>query len=296
MNSIIRNLLAKGPVLTDGASGTVLQQKGLAVGSCPDLWNLSHPEVVQATAAEYVEAGSQIILTNTFGSNSIRLSQQGIQTNVIALNQAGAELAKKGAGEKAQVFGSMGPCGKSLGKGEVKPSELLSCFTEQSEALAQSGADGLVIETMMEFGEIEQAIRAAKSTGLPVVACMYFDRVDGDLNRARIGEDPRKAGKRLLEMGADVVGANCGDGIEDFLPVCQQLHESSQGPVWIKANAGIPVSKNGVLSYPMSAEDFSRWMPALVSRGAAFIGGCCGTDPSYVKAMHNTLYPSKPVV
>ncbi|MCX7916013.1 MAG: homocysteine S-methyltransferase family protein, partial [Verrucomicrobiae bacterium] len=175
MNALIAQLIQRMPVITDGAWGTQLQARGLEVGQCPDVWNLTHPERVEEVARAYVEAGSQIILTNTFGANRIRLAETGYADQVVEINRQGVRISKRAAGTRALVFASMGPTGKMLVAGEVEAGAVAAAFAEQAEALKAGGADGIVVETMAELEEAQLAVRAAKATGLPVVACMVFD-------------------------------------------------------------------------------------------------------------------------
>jgi methionine synthase I (cobalamin-dependent) len=288
MHATIEKLTAKGAVLTDGAWGTQLQLHGLASGNCPDIWNLTHADRVTEVAASYVKAGSQIILTNTFGANRIRLADFNLQEQTAAINQAGVQISLKAAGGWALVFASMGPSGKMLMMGDVTEAELRAAFEEQARALAEGGAQGLVIETMSDLMEAKIAVAAAKSTGLPVVACMVFDS-GKNMDRTMMGSTPEQVGRELDEAGADVIGANCGQGIENFLPVCQRLRAVTSKPVWIKANAGLPVMEEGKAVYKTTASDFAAYMPGLREAGAAFIGGCCGTSPEFIAAARKQL-------
>lgn len=288
MHPVLSELLANGPILTDGAWGTQLQARGLAIGEFPDLWNLSHPDQVMAVARAYVDAGSQVILTNTFGSNRIRLEADGAASQVGELNLRGAELSRKAAATHAKVFASIGPTGKMLLSGEVSPQEVQDAFTEQALALARGGADALVIETMSDPEETVLAIAAARETGLPVVACMVFDS-GRDRDRTMMGTTPEDAARRLTAAGADVIGANCGQGIEGFLNLCRRLHATTDRPIWIKANAGMPRVVEGRTLYDISPESFASHTPALKAAGASFLGGCCGTSPDFIKALRRQL-------
>ncbi len=283
MHPLLRDLLATGPVLTDGAWGTQLQARGLAVGEFPDLWNLEHPEKVLEVARAYVAAGSQVILTNTFGANRLRLAAHGLESKAVELNRRGAALSKEAAGQKARVFASIGPTGQLLMSGEVSAQQVSDAFLEQAQALAQGGADALVVETMAEVEEACLAVKAARQTGLPVVACMVFDS-GKDHDRTMMGTTPEAAATALVEAGADVVGANCGQGIAGFIPICRRMHAVTNVPLWAKANAGLPEMVNGVPVYRTSPADFASLIPDLVQAGASFIGGCCGTSPDFIAA------------
>jgi len=284
MHPTLQKLLASGPVVTDGAWGTQLQALGLAGGDCPDEWNLTHPDQVAAVARAYVEAGSQVILTNTFRSNAVALAGYGLAGRVVELNRAGAAISSRAAAGKALVFASVGPSGKMLMTGEVTGDTLRSAFEEQAQALAEGGADGLAVETMSDLAEAIIAVAAAKATGLPVVATMVFDS-GKNKDRTMMGNTPEQAAEALAAAGADVIGANCGSGIAGYLPVCRRLRQASDKPVWIKANAGLPEIVDGKLVYQNTPQDFAALAPALIEAGASFIGGCCGTDPDFVRAL-----------
>ena len=284
MHPTLQKLLASGPVVTDGAWGTQLQALGLAGGDCPDEWNLTHPDQVAAVARAYVEAGSQVILSNTFRSNAVALAGYGLAGRVVELNRAGAAISSRAAAGKALVFASVGPSGKMLMTGEVTGDTLRSAFEEQAQALAEGGADGLAVETMSDLAEAIIAVAAAKATGLPVVATMVFDS-GKNKDRTMMGNTPEQAAEALAAAGADVIGANCGSGIAGYLPVCRRLRQASDKPVWIKANAGLPEIVDGKLVYQNTSQDFAALAPALIEAGASFIGGCCGTDPDFVRAL-----------
>jgi 5-methyltetrahydrofolate--homocysteine methyltransferase len=291
MHALIRELLSSGPVLTDGAWGTELQARGLAVGDFPDLWNLTHPERVGAVAQSYVAAGSRVILTNTFGANRIRMVEHSTGDNVAAVNRSGVEISRAAAGKQARVFASLGPSGKLLMSGEVSSEDLLLAFREQALAIAAAGADAIVVETMSDVAEATLAVQAARETGLPVVACMVFDS-GKDKDRTMMGTRPEEAALALTNAGADVIGANCGQGIEGFAAICKRLKASTDRPIWIKANAGLPVMINDRPVYKTTAEQFAGYLPALIEAGASFIGGCCGTSPSFIAALLSALnYP-----
>jgi methionine synthase I (cobalamin-dependent) len=288
MNPLLAELLARGPVLTDGAWGTQLQARGLGVGDFPDLWNLTHPERVAEVAQAYVDAGSQVILTNTFGANRIRLIEAGAGDRVVEINRAGAEISRRAAGTRAKVFASIGPTGKMLMTGEVTEADLLAAFTEQATALAAGGADGLVVETMADLTEAQIAVRAAKTTGLPVVGCMVFDS-GKNKDRTMMGTTPEQAAAGLAEAGADVVGANCGQGIAGFLPICARFRAATKLPIWVKGNAGLPQMVDGKVHYATTPEEFAAFIPQLIEQGASFLGGCCGTSPSFIRAVCASL-------
>jgi len=292
--SLIQSLVAQGVVLTDGAWGTQLQARGLAIGEIPDLWNLTHPEKVSEVARAYVDAGSQIVLTNTFGANRFRLAESGFADKVWEINETGARLSREVVGKRAFVFASIGPSGKMLMSGEVDVEGLRAAFVEQAQALVAGGAQALVVETMSDIEEAKIAVAAARTTGLPVVASMVFD-TGKDKDRTMMGTTPEQAATALVEAGADVIGANCGQGIMGFVKICARLKSVASGkPVWIKANAGLPKVVAGKAVYEQTPKQFADIVPILVAAGANFIGGCCGTNPEFIRAIRTTLDSSLP--
>lgn len=289
MKALIERLLKQGPVLTDGAWGTQLQMRGLQIGEFPDAWNLLHPDRVAEVASAYVQAGSRVILTNTFGANRLRLAGHEMTGSLRNINRLGVEISRHAARPaNAMVFASIGPTGRMLLTGETSPEEMEAAFLEQAQALADAGPDALVVETMSDLAEAQIAVKAAASTGLPVVACVVFDS-GRDHDRTMMGQTPEEAAKVLTAAGADVVGANCGQGIEGFLGICMRLRSSTDRPIWIKANAGLPEMVDGVASYQVTPEQFASHIPALLSAGASFLGGCCGTSPKFVEALARKL-------
>ena len=288
MHPTIAKLTASGLVITDGAWGTQLQALGLPVGTCPDAWNLDHAEQVEQVARSYVEAGSQIILTNTFGANRYVLARHGLAERVAEINRAGVEISRRAAAGRALVFASVGPSGVMLMMGEVAEDDLRAAFVQQVEAIADAGADGLVIETMSDPAEARLAVSAAHATGLPVVACMTFDS-GPHKDRTMMGTTPEQAASQLLAAGADCVGSNCGRGIAGFVEICRRLHAASGRPVWIKANAGLPEIVNGQTVYSQGPDEFASFVPALVEVGAGFVGGCCGTTPEFIRAVRRRV-------
>jgi len=286
--SLIGDLTAAGPVLTDGAWGTEMQARGLAAGETPDFWNLSHPDHVEEVARAYVTAGSQVVLTNTFRANRIALARHVDVERIAEVNRAGVEISRRAAGDQARVFASIGPCGKLLMTGEVDEAALRAAFAEQAQALAAGGADAIVIETMSDLAEAGIAVEAAKATGLPVVACMVFDS-GKNRDRTMMGVTPTQAAEELARAGADAIGANCGTGIEDYIPICASLAAATPLPIWIKPNAGLPELDNGEVVYRTSPSEFAANVPKLLEAGARFVGGCCGTSPRFIEAMRREL-------
>lgn len=274
--------------IADGAWGTELDKLGCPPGFCREEWNVTRPELIQQVAEAYVAAGARIVLTNTFGANRYVLGRHDRAGKVRDFNRAGAEVSKRAAGDRARVFGSIGPSGKIIMMGEVDEGELYEAFKEQAEALAEGGADGLVVETMTELVEVVTAVKAAKSTGLPVVGSMTFDS-GPDRTHTMMGVTPEQAVKAIVDAGADLVGCNCGIGIDNYIKVTAMLRTATDKPIWVKANAGLPEIEGGKVVYRMTPEEFATKARDLVKAGANIVGGCCGSSPEFIKALVATL-------
>jgi len=279
------NWFSSGTFILDGGWGTQLQLRGLDTGEHPDLWNLSHPDRVQEVAEAYIQAGSDIILTNTFGSNRFLLAKHGAENKVAELNRAGVRLSKNAAQKQnRRVFASLGPTGIMLMSGTVSPEELSAAFLEQAEAIAAEVPDGIVIETMSDPAEAVLAVKAAKTTGLPVAVCLVFD-TGKNKDRTMMGTTPEQAVEQLTAAGADIIGANCGQGVDGFIPICRRMRAMTTLPLWMKANAGLPEIVDHQTVYRQTPEHFAESAKELLEAGANFIGGCCGTTPEYIQAL-----------
>lgn len=285
---LIDELITGAPALLDGAWGTELQARGLVLGEVPDLWNLEHPDRVEQVARAYVGAGSDVILTNTFRANAIALANRADVSKLDMVNQAGVQISKRAAGTRARVFASIGPSGKLLVSGEVDEAALRTAFDQQARALAAGGADAIVVETMTDLDEAAFAIDAARATGLPVVACMVYD-AGKNKDRTMMGVTPEQAAEALTRAGADVIGANCGNGVEGYIPICERLASATDRPIWIKANAGLPSLEGGEVVYRTTPAEFAAHLGALREAGASFIGGCCGTNPAFIAELRARL-------
>jgi 5-methyltetrahydrofolate--homocysteine methyltransferase len=281
MNSM-SEWLANGLLITDGAWGTELQARGLPPGTVPDTWNLTHPGHVEAVARAYAEAGSQIILTNTFRANAIAMTDFS-EADLDAINRAGVTLSRRAAG-RALVFASIGPTGKMLLSDEMSSGHVTAAFAAQSRSLAAAGADALLIETMRDVEEARLAVEAARSTGLPVIVSFAFDS-GKNKDRTMMGATPEAVAVAMVEAGADAIGANCGVGVERVVAICERLHAACDLPIWIKPNAGLPTIEGSAIRYGTSAEFFASHYAALREAGAAFLGGCCGSTPEFVRAL-----------
>jgi 5-methyltetrahydrofolate--homocysteine methyltransferase len=276
-------------VVGDGAMGTELQRAGLAIGECGDQWTLSHPDRLHAIHAAYIDAGSEAIITNSFGANRWVLGRYGLEGEVEAINRAAAIIARQAAGPAVCVLGDLGPCGGFLRPlGDVEPDALLPEFTRQARALLDGGADGVIVETMSALEELTIAIRAARAAGAPfVVASMAFDRLPNGNIRTMMGVAPQKAASASLDAGADIVGANCGTHMTaaDFAEVVRAFREVTDRPVMVQANAGSPDLEEGRAVYRLTPGAFAVGMGDVVKAGAGIVGGCCGTTPAHIAAL-----------
>lgn len=271
----------------DGAMGTMLQNAGMKPGECPELLNVTKPEIVQQVHRAYYEAGSTIIETNTFGGSRIKLDEYGLGDRVVELNTAAVENVRKATNGKVKIAGSMGPTGKFIRPlGELSFDEDYENYYEQAKALADAGADYLLIETCIEIQEMRAALLACKDAcKLPVICQMSYSE-DG---RTITGTDPQTAAIILSAMGADIIGANCSLGPEQLIPIVKSLAENCTCPISIQPNAGMPHLVDGKTVFPMTPEAFAKWAPKLVEAGATFVGGCCGTTPAHIAAIKKAL-------
>lgn len=278
-------------LLSDGAWGTLLQGKGLTPGECPEYWNITHRNDVLQIARSYIEAGSDIIETNSFGGSRLKLSQYGLGDLTGELNQAAASISREAAGGLKHVAGSVGPTGKMLLMGDVTESELYESFKEQVVALEKGGADIIIIETMSALDEASLAVRAAKkNTKCTVIITMTFSRDMKGEYHTMMGVTPSEMVISMKEAGADIVGSNCGNGIEDMIGVVKAIRSTdSRIPVMIQANAGIPEFVDGVTVYRESPQLMVSFVPELIKAGANIIGGCCGTTPDHIREMAKVL-------
>lgn len=284
----ISEKLSKGAVLvSDGAWGTALMAQGLKPGEAPELWNVDHREKVLSVAKSYVDAGSNLIETNSFGGSSIKLAQAGAAERAYELNKAAAEISREATGDDVIVLGSVGPTGKFLMMGEVTEEELYESFKEQAQALEAGGADAICIETMYDLDEARIAVKAAReNTALEIVCTFAFEKQKNGDNRTMMGLSPEDAVAMLKEMDVDVIGANCGRGFEQMIDIVKQIKSAAPDkPVLIHANAGDPQTKDGAMHFPETPEIAAKIVPDIINAGASIIGGCCGTTPEHIRAI-----------
>lgn len=283
--NILHEIKQNKILLSDGAWGTFLQAKGLKPGECPELWNITHRKDVLDIAESYLLAGSDIIETNSFGGSIFKLSHYGLGDRVSEINQAAATISREAAGNKKHVAGSVGPTGKMLLTGDVTEKELYDAFREQAVALEKGGADIIIIETMTAIDEASLAVRAAKeNTKCIVIVTMTFTRTPKGEYRTMMGVSPEEMVRSMKEAGAQIIGSNCGNGIEDMIGIVKAIRVAdNEIPVIIQANAGLPELIDGETIFRESPEMMASFVPELIKAGANIIGGCCGTTPEHIR-------------
>ena len=267
----------------DGAMGTMLQAGGLKAGACPEMMNIDSPEIVKNVHKAYIEAGSTIITTNTFGASAIKLEHYGLASRMRELNAAAVKIAKEIAVGRAKVAGDIGPTGRFVAPlGDLDFEDAYINFYDQAKALAEAGADFIIIETCIDLQEMRAALLAAKDAcNLPVI-CQFSYSEDG---RTVTGTDPQSAAVLLEAMGAAVIGVNCSLGPEQLVPIVKKLAQSCSLPVSVQPNAGMPYLEDGETKFPMDAVSFAKWTPKLIEAGATYLGGCCGTTPEHIREL-----------
>ena len=283
--------LERGEVLiSDGATGTYLQSHGLEPGGCPEEFNASQPALVRQMSEDYFDAGSDMVLTNSFGGSRFMLKKYGHVGRVRELNMLAAEHARSVAPAGGLVAGSVGPTGEFLEPlGPVTESEMLDAFAEQVAALEEGGADAIIIETMTALEEAALAIRATKeNTALPVIATLTFDKGPRGFF-TMMGVQPARGARELKAAGADVVGANCGNGIDAMLEIARDMRDAVDGYLLIHSNAGIPAIRQGQIVYPETPEFMAERFKVLADIGINIFGGCCGTTPNHIRALSQAM-------
>lgn len=282
-------------LISDGAWGTFLQQKGMKPGECPELWCVSHPADVLDIARSYVEAGADMIESDSFGGTRCKLEHFGLADRTAELNQAAAAISRKAAGPDKWVIASVGPTGLMTVMGDVTEEDLYNYFKEQVVALEAGGADAICIETMSALDEAAAAVRATRDhTACEVICTFTFERTIQGEYRTMMGVSPTDAARSALEAGAHVIGTNCGNGMERMVDIVREMREAAPfTPILVHANAGLPKSVNGVDVFPETPVDMAGRVPGLVAAGANIIGGCCGTTPAHIAAMKQAVISLK---
>lgn len=294
MKTTLQALLDSGkPIIADGAMGTMLFALGLEQGASPELWNVEHPEKVRSVHRDYIQAGAQIVLTNTFGGNRLRLALHDLADRAAELNQAAAQLARieaDAAPHPVVVAGSMGPTGGVLQPyGELAFDEAAAAFEEQARALVEGGVDVLWIETMSDLEEVRAAVEGARRAApdFPLVTTMTFDTH----GRTMMGVTPEQAVATLSAFDVLALGGNCGNGPDEIEAVITRMHAASpQAMLVAKANAGIPRLEGGVPVYDATPEAMASYAQKLRNEGARIIGACCGSTPEHIRAIARVLH------
>jgi 5-methyltetrahydrofolate--homocysteine methyltransferase len=287
MEPLLSALRRGEPLIGDGAIGTMLMERGLKIGECFEAFNTERPEVLLEIAALYLEAGAEILTSNTFGGSPLRLRAYSLEGETERINGAAVELLLNKAGGNAYVAGDVGPTGALLKPyGDVEEGEVAAAFERQIAALAAAGADLILIETMIDLREATLAVRAAKQVApaLPVLATMTFDATPRGFFTV-MGESVEQAAAGLQEAGADAIGSNCGNGVEKMVAIAREFAKRSELPLVIQSNAGLPENRGGQVVYPETPEFMANELRSLIRSGVAVIGGCCGTTPEHIRAI-----------
>ncbi len=290
--NILRQIKSKGVLLSDGAWGTQLFNKGLEPGECPELWNLNFRNKVLEIAQSYVNAGADIIGTNSFGGNSIKLEMYGQAEKAARINVEAARISREAAGPEKFVFGSVGPTGKILMMGDVTEKQVYDSFREQCISLSTGGVDAILIETMTALDEALLAVQAAKeNTRLSVICTFSFDKTIDNKYRTMMGVSPTEMATTLINAGADIIGTNCGNGFDGMVDICREIRAvHSDIPLLVQANAGMPRLIDGNNVFPESPKDMAEKIPTLIDMGVNIIGGCCGTNPEHIAEFEKIIH------
>ena len=283
-----REAIQEQVLILDGAMGTMLQERGLKPGQSPEELNLTMPEVVASVHREYIEAGADIIITNTFGGTHFKLSHYGLESKLAEINRRAVEIARKEARGMAYVGASIGPTGQFVEPlGEVSFDDMKAAFRDQAEALVSAGADLISLETFLDIKECRAAVIAVRevSATIPIIAMLTFD----DNGRSVLGTPPEAAAITLTASGADIVGSNCGLGVDGIYDILFKMREVTHLPLISQANAGLPLLVDGATVFPGTPGEMTAYHDRLIALGVRVIGGCCGTTPAHIRAMKEAL-------
>jgi 5-methyltetrahydrofolate--homocysteine methyltransferase len=288
LNKIFKD---KSVLLCDGAMGTMLMEKGLKPGECPEKINLDNVELLEEIADSYINAGADIIETNSFGGSSLKLAQYSLDSKMEEINKNAVKAVKKVANDKAIIAASCGPTGCMLQPyGDTDPEIVFNSFQKQIKVLIDSGADAILIETMTDLEEAVLAIKAAKSisSSIPVLCSMTFDDT-GKGFFSIMGVSIQMAARRLEDSGADIIGSNCGNGIDNMIKIAAEFKKLSNLPIIVQSNAGLPIIENDKAVYPESPSYMAEQSIKLLQLGVNIIGGCCGTTPEHISSIRKEI-------
>jgi 5-methyltetrahydrofolate--homocysteine methyltransferase len=295
MKKLLQDAVLERPLLGDGAMGTQLMLAGLEQGNCGEAWNLTHPERVIAIQRRYAEAGSECLITNTFGGSRIMLNRHGQSGNVSELNKAGVAIARQAFGDReGYVLGDIGPFGGLMQPfGDFTQDQVREAFDEQAAALVEAGADAIIIETQTSLEELLLGIEAAKKAGAPcIIGSMAYDvTLDGSTFRTMMGIDPERAAEFMEENGVHVVALNCGTGMDmEHARVAVERYKSVTGlPVMVQPNGGKPRLENMKVIYDETPEQMVKGLVPLLQAGANVVGACCGSTPDHIRAFRTVM-------
>lgn len=291
MKPFLERINDQETILSDGAFGTMLMEKGLQSGECPENLNITNPEWIEEIACRYVEAGAEIIHSCTFGSSPLKLMEYGLDDETEEINKTAVSIIRQAAGDRAYVSASIGPSGKILKPyGDLDAEELYKSFERQLKSVFSAGVDLVTVETMTDLNEAVTAVRAVKdvSPETPVIATMTFDDTPKGFYTI-MGVGVKEAAAGLEEAGADIIGSNCGNGLDNMIEIAGHFKKATSLPIIIQSNAGNPLIKDGEVHYPETPDYFARKVNRLVDAGVSIIGGCCGTTPEHLEAIRLVL-------
>jgi len=278
-------------LVADGAMGTMLFQRGLKQGECPEKFNLERPDVLEEIAREYLDAGADVVQTNTFGASPLKLAPSGLDGKTEEINAGAVRAVRRAVSGRAYISASCGPSGRLLEPyGDIGADIMSESYARQAKVLIGEGVDAVCVETMTDLNEALIAVHAVRSvsSAIPVFATMTFDATPRGFFTV-MGTSVEQAVKKLTEAGADVIGTNCGNGIVNMVAIAEEMRKFTSLPLIVQSNAGIPVLKNGVLSYPETPEFMARHVRELLNLGVRIVGGCCGTTPAHIEKIRRAV-------
>lgn len=289
MSKLIDFLAGPGILVADGATGTQLQKAGLKPGASPEHWNLENPDAIRALHRGYIEAGANVVLTNTFGGTRFRLARHSLEGQIRQINEAAAKLAREAAGDSVFVFGDIGPCGELLKPlGKLTYEEAVAGFAEQAEGLLAGGVDAILIETMSDINEAKAAIQGVRQVGpdVPLLVTFSFDTH----GRTMMGTKPEKVAKEIWALGVTAIGANCGRTLTETLTAIEQMRAAvPEAALMAKPNAGLPHASGGDMVYDVTPDVMAEYAHKFAAQNVKIFGGCCGSAPEHIRAIAESL-------